>query len=165
MKLQPNFSWQKYEGEPEDQRTQFQKQLQTQHKTTANSINSTLDDLSFWERERQTSYTWVNGKPIWTLTQLMTPWQAPAFTVSTTILNITPLPAPALGGLGVINFFCCISDGQLTSSNSLILPHIDPGVPANEISIVRNGLGINIISAGTNRSAYTGYITIYYYKT
>lgn len=155
MKLQPNFSWQKYEGEPEDQRTQFQKQLQSQHKVTANSVNSTLDDLSFWERERQTSYTWVNGKPIWTLTTQIAPWVGG--TVSSTLLNIT-------GNFVIVDIVCCISDGALSTSNTLLLPHLDVGVPANEISIVRNMLGINIISGGANRSAYTGYVTVYYYK-
>ena len=44
MKLQPNFSWQKYEGKPEDQKQQFQYQLQTQHIVVANSVNGTIDD-------------------------------------------------------------------------------------------------------------------------
>src|SRR5689334_20582789 len=65
MKLQPNFSWQKYEGEPEDQRQQFQYQLQNQHIQVANSVNATIDDESFFTRERMTSFTWTDGKAIW----------------------------------------------------------------------------------------------------
>ena len=67
-KLQPNFSWQKYEGQPEDQKQQFQYQLQTQHIQVANSVNTIIDDESFFLRERQTSFAWVNNNAIWTLT-------------------------------------------------------------------------------------------------
>jgi hypothetical protein len=154
-KLQPNFSWQKYEKAPEDQAEQFQYQLQSQHIETANSLNSTIDDESFFLRERQTSFTWVNSKPIYTKTLATVAWVAGV--TSTTPLGI-------VGDFTVIDMVCCVSDGAVAASNTLLLPHIDVAVAANEISIVRSGTNIVITSGGTNRSAFTGYVTVYYIK-
>ena len=154
-KLQPNFSWQKYEGKPEDQVDQFQKRLQTEHVLVANSVNSTIDDLSYWERERPTAFTWVDSKQIYTKTVATSTWAAG-------VTNTIPLGID--GDFYVINFVCCISNGALASSSTLLLPHLDVGVPANEISIVRNGTNVTLVSGGTNRSAFSGYVTIYYTK-
>jgi hypothetical protein len=157
-KLQPNFSWQKYEGKPEDQKEQFQFQLQQQHIQVANSVNATIDDESFFTRERQTSFTWINSKPIYTKSI-----EVPSsnWTVGGT-LNVVLLGIS--GDFTVIDIVCCLSDGTSGSSNTLLLPHIDVAVAANEISIVRNGGNITITSGGTNRSAYSGYVTVYYIK-
>lgn len=156
MKLQPNFSWQKYEGKPEDQKEQFQYQLQQQHIQVANSVNATIDDESFFTRERMTAFTWVNNKPIWTKTIATSAW-----TVGGTV-NVIPLGISS--NFTVIDIVCCISDGNLSTSNTLLLPHIDVATPANEISIVRNGTNITLTSGGTNRSAYSGYVTVYFIK-
>lgn len=155
-KLQPNFSWQKYEGKAEDQKEQFQYQLQSQHIQVANSVNATIDDESFFTRERQTSFTWVDNKPIWTKTLPTSTWGGGGTT------NIIPLGIT--GNFTVIDIVCCISDGALSSSNTLLLPHVDPAVAANEVSIVRNGTNIVITSGGTNRTAYSGYVTVYFIK-
>ena len=155
-KLQPNFSWQKYEGKPEDEKEQFQFQLQSQHIQVANSVNATIDDESFFLRERQTSFTWVNDKPIWTKTLATTAW------VTAGTVNIIPLGIS--GNFTVIDMVCCISDGALSSSNTLMLPHVDVTLAANEISIVRNGTLVVLSSGGTDRSAYSGYVTVYFIK-
>lgn len=156
-KLQPNFSWQKYEGHPENQAEQFQYQLQQQHILVSNALNTTIDDLSYWTRERQTAFTWVNGvKPIWTKSLATVAW-AGGGTVNTIPLGIT-------GNFTIVTIECCISDGTLSSSNTLLLPHIDVAVPANEISIVRNGTNIILTSGGTNRSAFSGYVTVNFIK-
>lgn len=155
-KLQPNFSWQKYEGRPEDQKEQFQYQLQSQHILVANALNATIDDESFFTRERQTSFTWVNNKPIWTKTLPTSAWGGGGIT--------NTIPLGISGNFSIINMVCCISDGTLSSSNTLLLPNIDVAVAANEISIVRNGTNIVLTSGGTNRSAYSGYVTVYYIK-
>ncbi len=164
MKVQPNFSWQKYEGNPEDQKDQFQYQLQQEHIVVANSINATIDDCSFFLRERQTSFPWVNNKPIWTKSLpvnqtingvSVSPWAGG--TISTIPLGIT-------GNFTIINMVCCISNGTLSSSDTLLMPHVDVAVAANEISIVRNGTNIILTSGGTNRSAYSGYVTVYFIK-
>lgn len=65
MKLQPNFSWQAYQEIPEDQAKQFQFQLQKEHILVSNAINSTIDDLSFFTKERATSEAWIDGKEIY----------------------------------------------------------------------------------------------------
>lgn len=156
-KLQPNFSWQKYEGKPEDQKEQFQYQLQQQHILVSNAINATVDDLSFWTRERQTGFSWVNSsKPVWTKTLATVAW-AGGGTINTIPIGIT-------GDFTIVDMECCISDGSLSSSNTLLLPHIDVAVAANEISIVRNGTNIVLTSGGTNRSAFSGYVTIKFIK-
>lgn len=157
MKLQPNFSWQKYEGKPEDQKTQFQYQLQSQHILVSNSVNATIDDESYFTRERQTSFTWVSNKPIYTKTVATQAWTSGG--------TINTIPLGISGDFTVIDIKCCISNGNLGSSDTLLLPHIDVAVAANEISIVRNGGNIVITSGGTNRSTFSGYVTVYYVKT
>lgn len=156
MKLQPNFSWQKYEGKDEDQKEQFQYQLQQQHIVVANSVNATIDDESFFTRERQTSFTWVNNKPIFTKTLPTSAWTAGG--------TINTIPLGIVGNFTVIDMVCCISNGTLSSSDTLLMPHIDVNTQANEVSIVRNGTNIILTSGGTNRSAFSGYVTIYYIK-
>lgn len=156
MKLQPNFSWQKYEGQAEDQKQQFQYQLQNEHIQVSNSVNSTIDDESYWTRERMTAFTWVNGKAIWKKTLATVAWTA-AGTINT-------IPLGVKGNFTVLDIECCLSDGNLSTSNTLLLPNIDVAVAANEISITRVGTNIIITSGGTNRSAYSGYVTVYFIK-
>lgn len=154
-KLQTNFSWQKYEGKPEDQREQFQYQLQQQHILVSNALNATVDDMSFWTRERQTGYTWVNNRPVYTKTLATVAWTAGG------TQNVIPLGIT--GNFTVVNMVCCISDGTLSSSNTLLMPHLDV-VVANQVSIVRNGTNVVLSSGGSNRSAFSGYVTVYYIK-
>lgn len=157
MKLQPNFSWQKYEGKEEDQKSQFQFQLQQQHIQVANSVNATIDDCSFFDRERPTGFTWVDGKQIYSKSIKVVWDPLSGGTSSTNPLGIT-------GNFTIVKMSCCISNGTLSSSNTLMLPHIDPGVPVNEVAIVRVGTNV-VLGAGVDRSAYTGYITVYYTKS
>jgi hypothetical protein len=155
-KIQPNFSWQKYEGQPEDQREQFQYQLMQEHILVSNALNSTVDDLSFWTRERKTGFTWVNGKYIYTKSLSTVAWTAGG-TVNTIPLGIT-------GDFTVINMVCCISNGNLSSSTTLLMPNLDVAVAANNVSIVRSGTNVVLTSGGTNRSAFSGYLTVYFIK-
>lgn len=157
MKIQPNFSWQKYEGKPEDQKQQFQYQLQNQHIQVSNAVNATIDDESFFTKERMTAFTWVNSKPIYTKTIATVAW-----TVGGTVNTI---PTGIAGDFTVIDMTCCISNGALSTSNTLLLPHIDVNVPANSIEIIRQGTTISLFSGGTDRSSYSGYVTVYYIKT
>ncbi len=156
MKLQPTFSWQKYEGKPEDQKNQFQYQLQNQHVQVSNSVNATIDDSSYWTRERQTGFTWIDDKPIWTKTIPTSTWAAVG-TVNTIPLGIT-------GDFYLIQFFCFISNGSLSTSNTLFIPHNDVAVAINNISIARLATNIVITTGGVDMSAYSGYVTIYYTK-
>lgn len=155
-KLQPNFSWQKYQGTSQDQENQFQYQLQNEHILVANAVNATIDDESFFTHERQTSFVWVTGKPIWTKTLATVAWTAVG-TINTIPLGIT-------GDFTVIDMVCCISNGNLSSSNTLLLPNLDVAVAANEVSIKRTGTNIVITSGGTDYSTYSGYVTVYFIK-
>lgn len=155
-KLQPNFSWQKYEGKPEDQKEQFQYQLQKQHLLVSNSVNSTIEDESFFTHERETSFVWVNNTKIWTKTLATVAWTAVG-TVNTIPLGIT-------GNFTVINMVCCISNGALSTSTTLLLPNINIAAAANNVSIIRNGTNIILTSGGTDYSAYSGYVTVYFVK-
>lgn len=159
-KLQPNFSWQKYESAPEDSKEQFQYQLQTQHIMVANSVNATIDDESFFLKERITSFLWVDNSYIWTKTIPTSAWTAVG-TINTIPINIAPLKN---NYFFLIRMECCISNGTTFASNTLLLPHVDVAVAANEISIVRNGTNIILTSGGTDYSAYSGFVTVYYVK-
>lgn len=154
MKLQPNFSWQKYEGEDETQKNQFQFQLQRQHTLVSNAMNTTIDDLSYWTKERQTGFTWINLKPIYTKT--IATGSLPASGSITVATGVS-------GAFTVISMDTCVSDGALATSNTLPLPYLDV-TAANSISIARNGTNIVITTGGTNRSAFSGYITLKYVK-
>ena len=156
-KLQPNFSWQKYEGVAEDQKEQFQYQLQREHIVVANAINTTVDDLSYFTKERQTSIVWVNNTYVYTKTIATSSWTAGG-TVNTIPLGIT-------GNFTVIDIQCCISNGSLSSSNTLLLPNLDVTTPANSVSITRTGTNIVLTSGGTDYSAYSGYVTVFYIKS
>lgn len=158
-KLQPNFSWQKYEGKPEDWEEQFQYQLQNQHIQVSNSVNATIDDESFFTRERQTSFTWVNSKPIFTKTLATVSWTGVG-TVNTIPMGITGYTT----SFQIVGITGWIADGTATASNTYTLPYVDAVTAANSIGIARNGTNIVLTSGGTNYSAWSGYITIYYIK-
>jgi hypothetical protein len=159
-KLQPNFSWQKYEGKPEDQREQFQYQLQQQHIAVANSVNATINDESFFTAERQTSFTWIDGQPIWTLTLATASWTSGG-TVNTIPLTIAPLKNDVLKVISIEGY---VSNGTTFSSNTLVLPYVDAVTGANSIGMLCTGANIVLTSGGTDYSAYSGYVTVYYLK-
>ena len=156
MRLQPNFSWQKYEGAPEDQKEQFQYQLQNQHVQVSNSVNGIIDDDSFWTKERRVTFTWIDrSKPLYTKSLATGPLP---------VVGSIFIPTGIVGPFTVVYMQCCVSDGALAISNTLNLPHLDVLVAANSIEFVRNGTDIVITTGGTDRSAYSGYVTIYYIK-
>lgn len=156
MKLQPNFSWQKYEGAPEDSKEQFQFQLQQEHIGVANAINATIDDLSYFTRDRQTGFRWIDNTPIYTKTIATSAWTMVG-TLNTISLGIT-------GDFSIINMVCYISDGAVSASNTLMIPNIDFATPANNLSIQRAATDVIINSGGTDFSAWSGYLMIYYIK-
>lgn len=157
MKLQPNFSWQKYEHRPEDQHNQFQKQLQQMHIVTANSVNATIDDASYWVRERQTGFIWTDGSPIYTKTLETVAWTAGG--------TVNTIPSGIVGNFTVRHMDGVLSDGALSTSTSLPLPYVDVAVAANSIMIARVGTNVVLTSGGTNYSAYSGTVTLFYTKT
>jgi len=154
MKLQPNYSWQKYQGKPEDQTQQFQYQLQNMFLLISNAVNSTIDDCSYFTRERMTSFTWVDNQPIWTKTLPLSTW----------VGNTNTIPIGVSGNFTIIEMKGYISSGDLSSSSTIILPNLDFTTPNNRVSIVRTGQDIILTSSGTNYSAFSGYVTIYFIK-
>lgn len=160
-KLQPNFSWQKFEGKEEDQKEQFQYQLQQQHILVANSVNNTIDDVSFWTKERPTAFTWVTGQQLYTQTFATVSWTSGG-TVNTIPLGLVPGKKMVIQ---IVGLNCVLSNGTTVSSVSIPVPYIDVTTAANSVQIQRNGQNIILMSGGTDYSAYTGYVTISYIKS
>ena len=154
MRIQPNFSWQSYEGAEEDRESQFLYQLQRQYIVIANGLNTTVNDASFFLTPRQTDFSWITGKPTYTVTVPTSTW------ITSGTVSIIPLPIE--GNFTVINMVCCISNGTLSTSSTLLLPNLDVTTAANSISIIRNGTTVVLKSGGTNYSAYSGFVTVYY---
>ncbi len=153
-KLQPNFSWQKYEGQPEDQKEQFQYQLQSQHIQVANSVNTTIDDESFWARERQTSFTWIDGRAIWTKTIQGTVTTAPGVTLIPHGLTLRQVVS--LSGL--------LQDAVPMALVCLPLPFLDLITPANSVEFYIDTANIVIITTSATWLNYIATITIEYTK-
>lgn len=154
-KLQPNFSWQKYEGEPEDQKQQFQYQLQAQHIQVANSVNTTIDDESFWTRERQTAFTWIDGKAIYTKTITGTITTAPGFTtVNHGIVGLQTL----IGLRGTVQ------NAIPLSAFGFPLSYDDPAIPANGVGVFITPAQIVINTGNAVWLNYIFYVTLEYTK-
>ncbi len=153
-KLQPNFSWQKYQGKPEDREEQFQYRLQQQHIVTANSVNTTIDDISYFSMPRMTSETWIDGNAIWRVTVTMPTLPSSAGTVQ------------AAHGINFANVGTFVNlEGILYAPGSPLvysLPYVDPATLANGIGVYLDGTYV-YIKVGANRSAFTNnYVTIWF---
>ncbi len=156
MKLPPNFSWQKYDDDKLTREQQFQYQLQRMYIEIANAINTNVNDESFWLEERMTAFTWVDSKPIWTKTLATVAW------IGAGTSNIIPLNIQ--GNFTIVYMSGTLSDGTLSSSNTLSLPHLDPAYGPGSIGYVRNGTNIVISTSGTDYSAFSGFVTVYFTK-
>jgi hypothetical protein len=150
-KLQPNFSWQKYEGNPEDQKEQFQYQLQQQHVVVANSVNATIDDESYFNRARMTSFTWTDGQAIWTKTITGT---------------ITTSPMTVAHGIPIIyqlvRLYGTAQDAQPVSVFGFPLPFLDLVSANNGIEIYIDPTNINLVSPNNTWVGYQFSVTIEY---
>lgn len=134
----------------------FQYEMGMEHILVSNSINATIDDASYFARERQTSFTWITGAAIFTVTLSTGALPAAAGSIS--------IPTGIDGNFTVIELKGAVSNGSVSSSFTLPLPYLDV-VPANDISISRQGTNIVITGGGTNYSTYSGYVTVYFIKT
>lgn len=153
-KLQPNFSWQKYEGSPEDQKEQFQYQLQSQHIQVANSVNATIDDESFFTRERMTSFTWTDSTPIYTKT-LQGLITASPMTVAHGITNLKQL----------VRLEGSAQDAIPMVVQAFPLPFLNIPTPNDGIEIYIDMANLNIVSPNNTWVGYAYAVTIYYTKT
>lgn len=154
-KLQPNFSWQKYEGNPEDQKQQFQYQLQTQHIQVANSVNTTIDDLSYWTRERVTGFSWVDGRPIYTKTITGTITPAP---------GVTTVPHGITGIRTVVGLTGTAQDATPLATFGLTLPYVDPTALANGLGLFIGTTDVFINAGNATWLNYIFHVTIQYTK-
>lgn len=155
MKLQPNFSWQKYEGKPEDQKEQFQYQLQQQHIQVANSVNATIDDESFFTRERMTAFTWMDNKPIWKKT----------FQITLSIVGANIITHNISSIETVIALYGTAQDAIPLATSSLSLPYVNLAATANQIEIFATPTTIQITLGNATWQNYIAFITIEYTKS
>lgn len=155
MKLQPNFSWQKYQTEPEDEREQFQHQLQSEHIQVANAVNATIDDESFFSRERMTSFTWLDGRPIWRKT------------ISGVIVGtaITAYPHGIIGLRTLVRLEGTAQDATPMAVFGISLPYVDPNTRLNSIGYYIDPVNLNIDAGNGFWAGYFFNVTIYYTKS
>lgn len=151
MKLQPNYSWQKYEGEEEDQKNQFQYQLQNQHIQVANTVNTTIDDMSYWTRERATSETWIDERQIYTktLTGTIVGTAATPYPIGATIRTLVSLTGTA-------------QDTVPMTAIGLTLPFINAA--GDDIGLSTDLTNVIVDAFNAMWAGYTFYVTIKYTK-
>jgi len=151
MKLQPNYSYQKYEAEEMDEKTQFQNQLQTEHIQVANAINATIDDSSYWTRERQTAFTWVDGSPIYTrtLTGLIVGSADTSHDLGVTMKTLVSLTGTA-------------QDTVPMTAMGITLPYINAA--GNDVGLYATPTTVHINAFDGTWNGYTFYITVKYTK-
>ena len=149
-KLQPNYSLQSYQDDNPDSKIQFIYQLQTLFTNTSNAVNSTIDDLSYWTKERPTGFTWVDGKQIYTKTLTGT-INAPG--VTSVLHGVTIRQLVAVNGVSV---------NAVPLTLGLTLPFVDPVTPADNIGVTVTATNINITTASATYNGYTFYVTIQY---
>jgi hypothetical protein len=163
MKLQPNFSWQKYEGKPEDQKEQFQYQLQQQHGIVANSVNATVDDLSYWLAERPTAFTWVNTVP----PPVNTPQIINGPQIYTKTFQALVSAYPVAHGVSiknVVRIYGVVQDTIPMTAVCYPAPYCDPTALANGIGVYVTATQVVLVTSGGIYDTYTATITIEYTK-
>ncbi len=148
-KLQPNFSFQKYLDNPQDQAEQFQKQLQTQHLSTSNAVNATIDDMSYFLKIRPTGETWVDGYQIYTLT------------ITGTIVGtaITPYPIGATIR-NLVSISGVMQDTVPITATANPLPFLNTA--GNNVGIWATTTDVVIDATDATWAGYTFYVTLKY---
>lgn len=155
MKLQPNFSFQEYPNEENDDA--FRYQMQDEHTLIANAVNATIDDTSFFTRERQTAFTWVDGSEIYTKT----------FTGITLAsgANTVPLAISGKGINQVVRVYGIAQDAVPLGVAALPLPYVDVTAAANQVSLSVTPTNVVItVGSGSPAIGYVAYVTVEYTK-
>lgn len=105
---------------------------------------------NFTSAEVNTGFTWIDGKTIYKKT-----------------VNFGTLPnaGPKTTAHGISDFMMAVAvDGVVYDGTfSIILPQAHP-TSINAISLYVDGTNV-AMTTGSNRTSYTGYVTIYYIKT
>lgn len=155
MKMQPLFTFQKYEKDKEDAIQQFQKQLSDAYIQGSNAVNATIDDISYFLAERPTGEAWTDKKQIYNKTVVVTLPNAGTTTTAHGITNIGT----------VIDYRGRAQPATWSGAgSSIVLPYVDSALKANDIQVDVTATSIRIIS-GANYSTYSGSVTIWYTKT
>jgi hypothetical protein len=151
MKLQPNFSWQKYLDNEEDSKDQFQFQLQSQHKLVANAINATIDDISYWTIEKPTGETWIDQNQIFTktLTGIIVGSIATPYPIGSTMLNLVSMTG-------------IMQDTVPMTSMGMPLPFINSS--NQNVGIYTSPTTVTVDAFDGTWTGYTFYITLKYTK-
>jgi hypothetical protein len=154
MKLQPNFSWQKYEDNEEGEKEQFQYQLQSQHIQVANSVNATIDDASYFTRERMTAFTWIDSKPIW----------KKSFATTLTVAGINNI-AHGISNMSTLVALYGSAQDAIPFTLAVPLPYVDISNVANQIQLSATQSQISITLGNNTKQNYLAWVTIEYTKT
>ena len=151
-KLQPNFSFQKYQSDSEDDKKQFVYQLMQQHILVANAINATIDDASYWTTERATGDTWIDGAQIYTktLTGVIIGSTQTAYPIGATIYSLASLIGTA-------------QDAVPMAIQGLTLPYINTN--GNDIGLYTDTTNIYVNAFDNTWAGYIFFVTIKYTKT
>lgn len=148
-KLAPNFSWQKYQEDAKDAQQQFQYQLQRMYIDIANCTNATIDDISYFEAQRPTGETWVDGFQIYTktITGTITGTAITTYPLDTTILNLV-----AISGV--------MQDTVPITAQANPLPFLNTA--GNNVGIWATPSTVVIDAADGTWDGYTFFITVKY---
>ena len=152
-KVQPNFSFQSFQEDNDASKKQFIYQLQTQFTNAANAINATIDDISYWSKERATGETWIDGTQIYEITVqgVLSGSGANTANHGVSINQLVSVEGVAVNTVPL-------------SSAALVLPYLDPGTLANSLGLYVTNTQIVINAGNTNWNGYTYYVTIKYTK-
>jgi hypothetical protein len=159
MKLAPNFAYSTSEKKPDDQtpeqaRLEFQSQLESDHIEIANSVNATIDDESFFTRERMTSFTWTNGRAIWKKT------------ISGTVVGSAVTAYPhGISGIFIVTQIQGTAQNAIPLTGfALPLPYLDPTTLLNSLGLFMDTTNIYINAGNGTWNGYLFSVTIYYTK-
>ena len=155
MKLQPNFSWQSYQGkDAKEEKKQLYFQLQQQHILAANAINTTIDDLSAFTTERQTSFIWIDNSLIYTKTFQFPLSIAGANPINHGIVNIATL----------IKASGSAQDTIPLTALAVPIPYVDVVFTANQIQLRVTSTQIIVTLGNATWQNYIASITLEYTK-
>lgn len=149
-KLQTNFSFQSFQLDTDDSKRQFIYQLQTMFTNVSNSTNATIDDVSYWSRERATGFTWIDGSQIYTKT---ISGQISGVGINSVAHGVTIAQLVSVKGI-------LVNADPLTLGFSL--PFVDPVTPADNIGLTVTATNINVNAGSGTYTGYKFYVTIEY---
>ena len=133
---------------------QFQYQLQRQYTLISNSVNTNINELSYFNKNQLTSFTWIDGYHIWKKT------------ISGVITGTSVNPTPH--GLTAINTVVAITGNAQNATPltafGLPLPYVDPVTPATSLGLFIDTTNLYVNAGDNTWNTYQFNVTIYYTK-